>query len=75
VAVGWPLTPSGAGGIVGFIARLDVDVDAVREQLKLSLPGVMVPRELHLLAEFPLNANGKTDRKALIESLQAKALA
>lgn len=75
VAVGWPLTPSGAGGIVGFIARLDVDVDAVREQLKQSLPSVMVPRELHLMAEFPLNANGKTDRKALVERLQAKALA
>lgn len=75
VAVGWPLTASGAGGIVGFIARLDVDVDAVRARLKLSLPSVMVPRELHLLAEFPLNANGKTDRKALVERLQAKALA
>jgi len=72
VAVGWPLTPSGAGGIVGFIARLDVDVDAVREKLKLGLPSVMVPRDLHLLAEFPLNANGKTDRKALVESLKAK---
>lgn len=75
VAVGWPLTPSGAGGIVGFIARLDVDVDAVRERLKHSLPSVMVPRELHLMAEFPLNANGKTDRKALVERLAAKAMA
>lgn len=73
VAVGWPRTPSGAGGIVGFIARLDVDVNAVRDQLKLSLPAVMVPRELHLLDRFPLNANGKVDRKALAESLERKS--
>ena len=69
VAVGWPLTPSGAGGVVGFVARLDVDVDAVLERIKGVLPSVMVPRELHLLAEFPLNANGKVDRKALIARL------
>lgn len=73
VAVGWPPTPGGAGGIVGFIARLDVDVDAVRDQLKRVLPVVMVPRELHLLAQFPLNTNGKVDRKALTESLAGKA--
>lgn len=73
VAVGWPRTPSGAGGIVGFVARLDVDVDAVRDQLKRVLPAVMVPRELHLLERFPLNANGKVDRKALVESLERKA--
>ncbi|MFT3759451.1 AMP-binding protein [Thauera sp.] len=69
VAVGWPVTSSGAGGIVGFIAREDVDVEVVREQLKQTLPNVMVPRELHLMANFPLNANGKIDRKALIASL------
>lgn len=69
VAVGWPLTPSGAGGVVGFVARLDVDVADVLERLKGVLPSVMVPRELHLLAEFPLNANGKIDRKALIAGL------
>lgn len=69
VAVGWPITPSGAGGVVGFIARTDVNTDDVLDKLRAMLPGVMVPRELHLVTSFPLNANGKTDRKALIASL------
>lgn len=73
VAVGWPLTASGAAGVVGFVARLDVDIDVVLERVKCVLPNVMVPRELHLVAEFPLNANGKIDRKALITRLDEAA--
>lgn len=69
IAVGWPLTSSGAAGIVGFVARLDVDADAIRDRMKAVLPNVMVPSSIHLLAHFPLNANGKVDRKALIEGL------
>ena len=69
VAVGWPITPSGAGGVVGFVARTDVDTAAVLDKVKTMLPSVMVPRELYLMTDFPLNANGKTDRKALIASL------
>ncbi|MDO9598618.1 MAG: amino acid adenylation domain-containing protein [Azoarcus sp.] len=69
VALGWPLTSSGAAGIVGFIADPGANVDAIRGRLKHVLPSVMVPREIHLLASFPLNNNGKIDRKALLESL------
>jgi amino acid adenylation domain-containing protein len=70
VALGWPPTSSGAAGIVGFIAAARVDAEVIRERLKRVLPSVMVPREIRLLAEFPLNANGKVDRKALLESLK-----
>lgn len=40
-------------------------IHAVREHLRNSLPGYMVPTAFMLLSELPLNANGKVDRKAL----------
>lgn len=70
VAVGWPLTTSGASGIVGFVAQAGVNGNEVRKKLKASLPAVMVPREIHVLDELPLNVNGKIDRKALLQSLK-----
>jgi amino acid adenylation domain-containing protein len=70
VAVGWPPTPAGAGGVVAFIGELDHDVAAILDDLRRRLPAYMVPRELRLLPELPLNANGKFDRKALIRILE-----
>lgn len=69
VAVGWPPTPSGAAGIVGFIAGLGVDPKAVLSRLKAALPAVMVPRDVQVIDEMPLNVNGKIDRKALLARL------
>jgi amino acid adenylation domain-containing protein len=69
-AVGWPRTPTGAAGIAAFVADTEVDVNALKERLAARLPGYMVPRELRLLAELPLNANGKWDRGALIRLLE-----
>jgi len=34
---------------------------------------VMVPKDIHVIAEMPLNVNGKVDRKALIASLHERA--
>jgi amino acid adenylation domain-containing protein len=73
VAVGWPVTASGASGIVAFVVKPDLDLAAVRRQLKEKLPSVMVPRDIHVIAELPLNVNGKVDRKALLATLQAQA--
>ncbi|WP_040704264.1 non-ribosomal peptide synthetase, partial [Nocardia takedensis] len=42
-----------------------VDTDLVREDLTRQLPAYMVPALVMVLAEFPLNASGKLDRKAL----------
>jgi amino acid adenylation domain-containing protein len=72
VAVGWPRTPSGAAGIVAFVADLSVDTVLLRHALERRLPDYMIPRELRLVAELPLNANGKHDRNALIESLESE---
>ncbi|MBF5002587.1 AMP-binding protein, partial [Nocardia sp. BSTN01] len=44
---------------------LPIDAEAVREELGRQLPGYMVPALVMVLDEFPLNASGKLDRKAL----------
>ncbi|MGV9434899.1 amino acid adenylation domain-containing protein, partial [Nocardia sp. NPDC003648] len=42
-----------------------VDIEDAREELGNNLPAYMVPAVLIVLDEFPLNASGKLDRKAL----------
>lgn len=70
IAVGWPLTDSGAGGIVAFLGDPDADVPALREALTGRLPEYMLPRRYELLEALPLNANGKFDRKAMLAQLE-----
>ena len=65
VAIGWPATASGADGIVGFLGTDAADTDAIRQRAIARLPPYMQPSEIRLIAEWPLNANGKIDRKAL----------
>ena len=43
------------------------DTDFVRRELKILLPAYMVPKSIVQLEQMPMNANGKTDRKKLIE--------
>lgn len=57
-----------SGQLVAYPLALDgkpLDVDALRASLARQLPDYMVPAHLVPLAEFPLTANGKLDRKAL----------
>ncbi|MBC7302265.1 MAG: non-ribosomal peptide synthase/polyketide synthase, partial [Nocardia sp.] len=42
-----------------------VDIEDAREELGENLPAYMVPAVIIVLDEFPLNASGKLDRKAL----------
>lgn len=69
IAVGWPVTASGADGIVGFLGTDLADAAGVRERVIARLPPYMHPSELRLMPSFPLNANGKVDRKALLAIL------
>jgi amino acid adenylation domain-containing protein len=69
VAVGWPLTASGAAGIVAFVADPSLDPVSLRQALAERLPDYMIPRELRLVAALPLNTNGKHDRQALLALL------
>jgi amino acid adenylation domain-containing protein len=71
VAVGWPVTATGAAGVEVFIGGTRIDADRIRERLKTRLLAHMVPRRLHVVDELPLNVNGKFDRGALIQRLEA----
>ncbi|MBB3037651.1 non-ribosomal peptide synthetase [Hoyosella altamirensis] len=54
--------------LIGYVtARPDSEVDGgdIRAALADRLPDYMVPAAVVVLAEFPLSANGKLDRKAL----------
>jgi len=73
VAIGWPATASGADGIVAFIGADGGDTDAIRQRVVARLPPYMHPSEVRLVGEWPLNANGKIDRKALRDWLAAES--
>lgn len=64
-ALGWPITSVGVRGIVVFIGNESVDVSSLQRELESQLPNYMVPQKILLLGQFPLNPNGKVDRKAL----------
>lgn len=70
IALGWPITASGAAGIAAFVGRTKIDEETIRENLRAKLPSYMVPHKVYILSEFPLNANGKVDRKALFKLLE-----
>jgi amino acid adenylation domain-containing protein len=70
IAVGWPRTETGAAGIVAVVAGRNVDIGVLRERLSARLPDYMLPREVRVLSELPLNANGKRDRRAAAALLE-----
>jgi len=72
VALGWPMTESGAEGIEVFLETDSFDTKALATQLREKLPVYMLPRDILVLDRFPLNANGKYDRKALQLILEKK---
>ena len=66
------VTPRDASGALALHAWLRtqpdamVDADTVRTWAARRLPAYMIPARLSFLAEFPLSAAGKTDRRALL---------
>ena len=70
VALGWPMTASGADAIEVYLQTEDFDTKELIEKLKTKLPGYMVPKNIRLLRHFPLNVNGKFDRSALRKRLE-----
>jgi acyl-CoA synthetase (AMP-forming)/AMP-acid ligase II len=52
-----------------FIAGEPTPVETIIAHCRTKLPAALVPRKIHFLASWPLNANGKTDYGALQQRL------
>ncbi|MGG7141949.1 D-alanine--poly(phosphoribitol) ligase subunit DltA [Clostridium nigeriense] len=42
----------------------------IKDELKKYIPSYMVPRNIKVINEFPINTNGKVDRKKLMEEIK-----
>jgi non-ribosomal peptide synthetase component F len=71
IALAWPLTATGAAGIVAFVAGTGIDPAGIRANLTGRLQRCAIPQAIHVLPELPTNANGKIDRQALSRRLAA----
>jgi len=72
VAIGWPRTA--AGGAEGIVVWLEGELPErgpLLRRLRDRLPRYMVPKQIRALPSFPLNPNGKIDRKALAALLDS----
>lgn len=60
-------TPGDQRLVAYLVARsgVELDTEAVREQLRTALPAYMIPAAFLLLVHIPRTASGKIDRKAL----------
>ena len=70
IAVGWPVTSSGCGGIEVFLEGEVKNKDVLRNAVASTLPEYMVPRRFHCMGRLPRNVNDKFDRKAMLKSLE-----
>jgi amino acid adenylation domain-containing protein len=72
IAVGWPATASGFGGVEVFLeGQTKNNKDELRKAVAAELPEYMVPRRFHFMDRLPRNVNDKFDRKAMIKLLEA----
>ena len=69
-SIAWPLTDSGARGIVSFVHASGIDSEQVIDALKGRIPSYMLPSRVIALNEMPLNSNGKVNRHALRQLLE-----
>lgn len=74
VTIAWPRKQGTAEGVAAFLLGADdADLTALKNACRQDLPDYMVPRRFVHVDSWPLNANGKIDRKALALLLEGKA--
>ncbi len=56
----------GANQIIMFVENYKYGFEELNNYLKTKLPPYMIPAKILSVDQFPLNANGKVDRKALL---------
>ena len=69
VVIGFPIKNGVPQGLVAFLEGDSFEKEAILEAAKARLPAYMIPNRLVPVPDFPANANGKIDRKALAASL------
>ncbi|MEJ7608511.1 MAG: AMP-binding protein [Bryobacteraceae bacterium] len=74
VAFGGPLSPTYPHHILALLWGNAVHTSTLMARAKATLPPYIVPRQIYVVQEMPLNANGKVDRRALKERLTTQAL-
>ncbi|MFS8047718.1 hypothetical protein QD461_18430 [Rhizobium sp. BR 314] len=68
--VAWPRSDEGSvEAIIGFVAGAKIDIGKVKERLHHLLPPYMLPGEIQLIEDLPLNVNGKIDYRHLEQRL------
>jgi amino acid adenylation domain-containing protein len=70
IAAGWPVQDGVAQGIVAFVSGPGLSTETILARARLLLPKYMAPSQVTIVAEMPLNSNGKIDRKALVQGLE-----
>lgn len=73
VALAWPGGAEIATTVVAALETDAADTVGIRNTLRATLPEYMVPSMIFCVPQFPRNASGKMDRKALADVLQRMA--
>jgi amino acid adenylation domain-containing protein len=71
ICIPWPIVDGVASNIHAFVTDkpASVSVEDILHHCSATLPDYMVPETIHLIDEYPLNPNGKIDRRALASLL------
>lgn len=73
-AVPWPLDTDGLPrGVVVFLTQSAASDESILAACRTHLPPYGVPSQLRRIANWPVNSNGKTDRRALAELAKGAA--
>lgn len=74
VSLAWPVRDGSADGVVSFVCGITgFSAAQIIERCRSVLPDYMVPSRLLFVQSFPVTANGKVDRRQLIQMLSREA--